>query len=281
MGVIKEFRRQLQELQDDVNGVKNRKRDKGGKPNERLLHEARRRLGKDTPTGGLLARIFSCCARRAPVADQEANAGYVQDCTPHNKFTVDAERRPRKKNETEANATPPVEFKCQVPKDWEPGKPITVQGPHGPLWVEPPPNAQAGTSFGWKLSPPPDYKVEVPPDGKPGSSIVHRRSDGVDISFTVPKGAKPGNIFEVSPPSLMVQVPASCAPKDQVIFRAPAGAPGGKGKADEDSAEWFRARIPEGISPGFYFAARLPPPKEGATPVAGKRRDLPFRAKGA
>jgi hypothetical protein len=278
--LVKEAKRSLQEMQDEANGVRSRKKDKSGRPSEKVLHEARRRIGKDTSPVGFLAKLLSCCARRARLADsaedsEAKNSGYVQDCTGYNKFTVDAERRARKKGETEANATPPVEFKCQVPKDWEPGTRITIQGPHGPLWVEPPPNAEAGTSFSWKLAPPPDYKVEVPPDGKPGGSIVHRRSDGVDISFTVPKGAKPGNIFDVSPPSLMVQVPTSCAPKDQIIFRAPAP----KGKDDED-AEWFRARIPDGISPGYYFAARLPPPKEAPRPAAG-HRNLPSRARGA
>lgn len=283
MGIIKDVKRTMQDLQDEANGVRSRKKDRGGKPSDRVLQEARRRLGKDSQAEGFFARLFSCCARRARAGvvdgDAEAkNSGYVEDCAGYNKFTVDAELRSRKKGETEANATYPVEFKCQVPKDWEAGKPISIQGPHGPLLVEPPPNAVAGMGFGWKLAPPPDYKVEVPPDGKPGGQIIHRRSDGVDIAFTVPKGAKPGNIFEVSPPVLMVQMPANSAPKDQVIFRASTG---GKAKGDEEFSDWYRANIPEGLSPGCYFAARLPPPKEATRPVAGHRRELHSRARGA
>merc|ERR1711870_137519 len=41
-------------------------------------------------------------------------------------------------NGFEALATPPMEFTTKVPDDWEVGKTVRIQGPHGPLEIEAP-----------------------------------------------------------------------------------------------------------------------------------------------
>merc|ERR1719356_1208419 len=116
-----------------------------------------------------------------------------------------------------------------------------MDGPHGRIVVAGPPDAKPGTIVRWRLAPQPDFQVEVPKGARPGTEVRLKRADGVEIAVPVPKGLKPGDTFNIAPPALMVQVPQGCKPGE---------------------SDWCRARVPEGMVPGGYFAARLPPPGE-------------------
>ena len=50
-------------------------------------------------------------------------------------------------------ATPPLEFCATLAENFKAGESITVQGPLGPITVEPPPEAQAGMSLRYSLCP--------------------------------------------------------------------------------------------------------------------------------
>jgi len=108
--------------------------------------------------------------------------------------------------------------------------------------------------------------VGVPRGAAAGSELTFTRPDGLEICVPVPPGLKAGDAFEVPPPCLMVRVPEGAAPGDTVAFR---GGPGA-GEAGEEGG-WCRAKVPEGVLPGGYFSARLPPPDDASKkPVVGK-----------
>lgn len=153
--------------------------------------------------------------------------------------------------ELEALATKPVEFSTTIPDNHEPGQKLRVPGPHGTMDIIPPINKRSGDIVCYRLAPRPEFQIEVPPGATPGSPVRFERADGVEVVVTVPAGLRPGDTFEVTPPALMVQVPANAVSCDQVIFR--------HGVAQE--VEWYRAQVPAGLTPGNYFAARLPPPE--------------------
>lgn len=152
--------------------------------------------------------------------------------------------------ELEALATPPMEFAVTLPQDHQPGHKLRVPGPHGTMDIVPPILNQPGDTVRYRLAPNPEFQIEVPPGASPGSPVRFERADGVEICVTVPDGLRPGDTFEVTPPVLMVQVPANAVSCDQVIFRHGAG----------QCVEWYRAQVPAGLTSGSYFAARLPPP---------------------
>merc|ERR1719266_682406 len=130
-------------------------------------------------------------------------------------------------------------------------------GPHGPIELYPPEEAEAGQLLHYRLAPPPEFSVEVQPGMNPGDEALFKRPDGVEISVVVPPGLKPGDTFPVLPPALMVRVPESSQPGDAVIFRSTMG----NGRVNGmEVAQWCRARVPKGARPGKYFAVRLPVP---------------------
>jgi len=156
----------------------------------------------------------------------------------------------REGSELEALATRPVEFSVSLPQNHEPGTKLRVPGPHGTVEVLPPPETKPGETIRYRLAPRPEFQIEVPPGATSGAPVRFERADGIEVSVTVPPEHRPGDIFEVTPPALMVQVPANAVACDQVIFRSGSGL----------DTEWFRAQVPAGLAPGMYFAARLPPP---------------------
>jgi len=176
---------------------------------------------------------------------------------------VDAERvehrgggRGNRLREFEALATAPVELVAELPAEYQPGTPVLMHGPHGPVEVMPPMGVVPGSQMCYRLAPEPEFRVEVPLGSGPGSQVQFERSDGVEVSVTVPPGLRPGEIFDVTPPSLMVRVPEGAAPGDRVIFRHSIGiGPGGR-----EETEWCRSQIPGNLRPGQYFAVRLPAP---------------------
>ncbi|CAE8600571.1 unnamed protein product [Polarella glacialis] len=178
-------------------------------------------------------------------------------CSPN---SVAAERVLRQnRSELEALATPPVSIGTKIPEDWQKGQTVKVTGPHGPIEVTPPPESTAGGSITFRLVPPPHYRVEVPPGAEPGRGLLHSLPDGTQIELPIPEGIRPGDIFEVVAPSLMVQVPEGARGGDYVTFLE---------TAEGGQDRWLRAPVPHRLKPGQYFAARLPapPPSEAAPP---------------
>jgi len=151
-------------------------------------------------------------------------------------------------------ATPPLEFCATLADNFKAGEAITVQGPLGPITVEPPPEAEAGMSLRYQLVPRPDFRVHVSPNTQPGTEVRFDRGDGVEISAMVPTSLQDGDAFEVSPPALMVRVPDNGVAGTQIAFRSCSDF--------EETAEWFGLTLPEGCQPGRYVTAKLPHPRK-------------------
>jgi len=177
-------------------------------------------------------------------------------------YTVDVQKVPGPsvgpggRFELEALVTRPMEFSALMPEEHEEGTPIKVPGPHGIIEVEAPAGTPPGTKLTWRLAPKPEFQVRVPPGAGPGSQAKFKRADGVEIAVTVPQGLSSGDVFDVSAPSLMVRVPDGALGGDNVVFRRPLS----RNKDGAEVTEWCRARVPDGLVPGKYFAARLPSP---------------------
>ncbi|CAK0887512.1 unnamed protein product [Prorocentrum cordatum] len=266
MGILKDVKNAMTDAQNEMQGLKPRRGAKKGPSAAQI--EARRIQGsEDVARWGPFAL---CCRRRAP-APQALRGDLIKQDLLGCQTTQDSERRPRRKGETEALATLPVELAVQLPEDYEPGMLVSMDGPHGRIEAAGPPDAKPGTTVRFRLAPQPDFQVEVPQGARAGTEVRLKRADGLEISVPVPKGLKPGDVFNIAPPALMVQVPQGCKPGDYVVFKEP-----GAGEQD-----WCRARVPEGTAPGGYFAARLPPPGEAKSKAGAKNPKLSTRAKGA
>lgn len=155
-----------------------------------------------------------------------------------------------------ARTTLPLEIGADLPMDWIPGRSVRVRGPHGPMTVKPPPDAQPGRTMRYRLAPEPEFRIQVPPGAAPGHQVKFARDDGVGVSVPVPHGCKPGDTFDVSPPSLMVQVPEGASPGDAVVFR--------NESSKDTPTSWMRCQVPPGLAPRDYFPARLPAPEDFA-----------------
>eukprot|EP00419_Tripos_fusus_P006730 CAMPEP_0172671782 /NCGR_PEP_ID=MMETSP1074-20121228/11130_1 /TAXON_ID=2916 /ORGANISM="Ceratium fusus, Strain PA161109" /LENGTH=277 /DNA_ID=CAMNT_0013488883 /DNA_START=1 /DNA_END=834 /DNA_ORIENTATION=+ len=180
---------------------------------------------------------------------------------------VDAERfEGSLHGQLQAHATQPCEFCAELSKDYKPGVSFTVQGPFGPIKVEPPANAKPGMSLRYRLAPKPVFRIQVPPGVKAGDAVKFNREDGIEVSVQVPTGTQPGETFEVTPPALMVKVPEGASAGDDLVF------PGRRG-SDGQPTEWFRARVPTGLEPNRYLTARLPGPDPQLARLS-KRQEL-------
>jgi len=157
----------------------------------------------------------------------------------------------------QAHATQPCEFCAELSKDYKPGSCFTVQGPFGPIKVEPPANAQPGMLLRYRLAPKPAFRIRVPAGAKAGDDVKFNREDGIEVSVQVPTGSHPGDTFDVTPPALMVKVPEGAAAGDHLVF------PGQRG-SNGQPVEWLRVRVPSGLQPNRYLTARLPGPE---TPI--------------
>merc|ERR1712176_128028 len=147
---------------------------------------------------------------------------------------------------------PVIDLQAQAPQDFQPGQKVHVDGPHGTIDVELPASIKGGQMFQCHLAPPPELKVTVPP-GFIGSSLMFQQADGSHISVPVPGGKRPGDIFYVTPPALMVWVPQGAQAGELVSFSVRGG------NGDKSKVEWFSARIPAKLYSG-YFVACLPRP---------------------
>merc|ERR1712039_789721 len=99
------------------------------------------------------------------------------------------------------------------------------------------------------------------PKSTAGSLVTFQRADGVKVSVPIPAGAQAGDMFDVSPPAVMVRVPDGCKPHDFVVFQNCVG----RGQGHLEETEWCRAQVPSHVSAGEYFPVRLPlPPTLGS-----------------
>jgi len=153
----------------------------------------------------------------------------------------------------EAWASPPGMLEVYVPEDHKQGERVLMHGPHGKFIARLPAEAQPGTTFRYPLKPMPEFRMEVPPGRRPGDTVKFQRSDGEEIEIDVPEGLAPGDTFDVSPPALIIQVPEEARPGEHVLFLA-------EGGASMPEVGWYRAKVPDRLKLGRYFAAKLPGP---------------------
>lgn len=144
-----------------------------------------------------------------------------------------------------AHAVPPQEITFTVPEGVAGGDLITVQGPVGPLVVTVPEGHKSGDEVCTPLCPPSEgYTVTVPEGVGEGELVAFEDPQGVKHEAEVPQGKKPGDSFEIFPPSIMVQVPQGTRAGDRVAFRT------------MDGRELVGV-VPQGFEPGSFFAAHI------------------------
>merc|ERR1712032_692610 len=103
---------------------------------------------------------------------------------------------------------PPVSLEFQVPENHEVGKPVCVQGPHGPLYVPVPSGVKPGESASLWLGPTESLEVTVPEGAKPGDAVKFSVCNGAECAeAAVPHGKEVGDTFKVVPSVMMVQMP--------------------------------------------------------------------------
>jgi hypothetical protein len=106
---------------------------------------------------------------------------------------------------------------------------------------------QPGDNCTFVLGPKNCMEPLVVPEGKwPGDTITFEGPDGKEAKATVPKGLQPGDVFEIMPPVVMVQVPHDVLPGDEVIFSIPA-------EANVQDNSDRRTYVPKGLQSGMYF----------------------------
>jgi len=141
-----------------------------------------------------------------------------------------------------ANCTTPQELTFTVPLDLTEEGYACISGPFGPMLVPVPDDRRPGDKCSIKLGPSNSYKVEVPDSKYAGDKMTFNGDNGEELQVVVPKGKGPGDFFEVTPPTLMVQVPIGARKGDQLIFTVP------------DTKKKLSAPCPGGLDPGQYFA---------------------------
>lgn len=156
-----------------------------------------------------------------------------------------------------AKTTFPQDIKFTVPEDVQAGAIVCIQGPHGPIRVQLPEDAEPGKDFSWRLGPPDQISVDVPEDVEPGTFVQFMGENGEALCAPVPKGLKPGDKFSVGPPVIMVQVPKDAVAGSEVVFMSPFG-------------ERLGAKVPEGLSQGQYFPVSFNMPQQAPAPVTGE-----------
>merc|ERR1719352_2163177 len=117
-------------------------------------------------------------ARNPEQADGEAGTALLGNLVQELagvRFTVDSEKAQSPANgpdtDFEALATPPLELNLKLGEDYQTGQRLFAQGPHGPIEVEAPPDAQPGKVLTYRLGPPPDLRITVPQGLKGGQTM--------------------------------------------------------------------------------------------------------------
>jgi len=142
----------------------------------------------------------------------------------------------------QAKTAPPQDLKFVVPEDAQPGSPICIQGPHGPILVPLPDDALPGKECVWRLGPSHHYTVDVPEGSEAGCMVEFKGMNGESLHSLVPEGLKAGDQFKVSPPVVMVQVPVGAKAGQELTYLSPSQQP-------------LLTHVPEGFPPGHYLPA--------------------------
>jgi len=184
------------------------------------------------------------------------------------RFTVDSQYlQDAPRGELETLATPPGRIGVQLPMHFSPGETVVVRGPHGRrMEVEAPSDAVPGERLELRLAPTPELRIQVPLSARPGAQLQVRTASGSRVRVVVPEGMLPGDYFEVTPPALMVAVPEGAEAGEFVVFQQHEVDVNGKKETRN-----CRARIPEELLFGKYFAARLPERPAVAQPTPSLR----------
>jgi len=138
-------------------------------------------------------------------------------------------------------ATLPQDLTFHAPKGCVPGQLLCVQGPHGPLHVQAPPGVKAGRRCTVRLAPPWHHEVFVPAGAVPGQRVTFLGENDAQLEAIVPPGKKPGQVFLVAPPAVMVPVPVGAVAGDLLSFMTPDG-------------QALLSPVPDNFGPGQYFA---------------------------
>jgi len=141
-----------------------------------------------------------------------------------------------------AKTTHPQTLNFEAPMDAAPGKPVCIQGPHGPIMIPLPDDVKPGQPCAIRLGPQEHYTIPVPEGVEPGGMIEFKGAQGEMLHAILPPGLKAGDEFKVAPPVILVQVPAGAQPGQQVAYVSPLG-------------QQLFAQVPPGLSPGHYFSA--------------------------
>jgi len=134
---------------------------------------------------------------------------------------------------------PPVERQMKLGDNQ---RAVCVNGPHGPIMVELPQDAQPGEQRSWRLGPMGE-QVTVPEGAEAGSKIDVVVA-GDSIQAIVPPGKKPGDTFEVVPPAVVVMIPQGVEDGDFLEFQSM-------------NSETLKVPAPTGLKPGQYFSILL------------------------
>lgn len=170
------------------------------------------------------------------------------------------ERRPRsasssperrKTDVLRAKSCLPLSMTFKVPPNCRAGQPVRLQGPHGMLTYPLPQGYQPGDTCTFVLGPKNCMQPLVVPEGKwPGDTITFEGADGKQATAKVPQGLQPGDVFEIMPPVVMVQVPQDALPGDELTFPVPA-------QANMQDTSDRRTHVPKGLRPFMYFPVSL------------------------
>lgn len=142
----------------------------------------------------------------------------------------------------------PQELHFRAPDDAEPGQPVCVQGPHGPLLVPLPKGAKAGEQCVYRLGPNDEdavYEVVVPDKASAGENIAFKGKNGEMMNAPVPDGLKAGEKFKVTLPTVMVRVPPNVGGGQELMFQIPG----------EQTVRF--TTVPSGLQTGQYFPVLL------------------------
>lgn len=172
-------------------------------------------------------------------------------------IVVECQRIPTRRNlfsarpdgsvEPEAVALPPSVLVATLPADFQPGQAVLALGRHGPLEITPHSDERPGATIRYLVKPEPEFEIDLPANSTPGKPLRFAREDGTVICVTVPFFTEPGQTIQVSPPVLMVRVPDGVKSGDYVVFKS-------------TETTWWRAKVPEQLKFGSFFAARMPDP---------------------
>merc|ERR1711920_599529 len=117
----------------------------------------------------------------------------------------------------------------------------------------------------YRLKPQAELRIQVPEGRKSGEVMQFKRADGLEIEVQIPEGVEEGDYFDADPPALMVKVPENTGAGEYVLFQA-------LRRDGQEVTDWCRAAVPQGVAPGKFFIARLPPPDKKESDSAKKSK---------